>query len=232
MAGPQTPILDDFERAPENPLRWFDGPNQRWGKMNSSSEEMELVPHSFACSIGAIEAAGGSGNRFSDSIWHESYDNDQECHFQWTGASNCGPQAQLGEGIRGWLCVPGTTYPTPLSGYYFILHNQTGPDAAEIWRYSSGSSVVLVAEEYPIGSFATRPFILCKREGSTLELWTSADNWIDGGVLFATASDGTYSGGRIGCGTQTNTASFQPQIDNFGGGVKKYKPQIYRRPNE
>jgi len=226
MSAPTTPTLDDFERSPENPL----SNGGKWSELAPEWNHLQLASHSFSCSVGAIQTVG-SGGQFGAMVWTETlFGADQEVHCQLTGGSTCGPTAALGEGFRLYLRAQQIGNDSTYDAYELIMHNETGPDTFTIRKIINGAYVGGDLAQVEVGIGGIPRYAMFRIKGTLLEGWSSPDIWATSALVISHTDSSISGAGYIGCGFQTNTSSFRPQIDNFGGGeTVDFIPQIYRR---
>ncbi len=175
MAGPASPLLDDFNRADENPLS--DGGS--WiNKLLTTDVNLKLVSNQVlatsAARCGAYWAAAADSEAFL------------------TVAT-----LPTSDGVGLWLRVihPGTAN---VSGY-MAWYEPSAPSLA-IWRVTNGAFTRIAIQTSP--AFATGDKLWFRASGSSLVLATFHGGvWADQ----LTVTDTTYAGGYIGIFGGANT---------------------------
>lgn len=219
MAVPTTGILDDFERANEDPLD-----NGTWDLIVPGGINMRTASTQPSGYAAQNQASGGSQTtRFYWSA--QSFGSTQEVHVKLSGGADGDPQLALGENYRLMIClqdVGGSNW----DGYQLVIASETGDDHWYIRRVTNGATA---AETSVVQDAVYWKRVLFKTDGSTVEGWGSNDDWASS-TLVISRSDSTYTSGYIGMGIQSNTTATQPQFDEYGGGDPvEFIPQIYRR---
>ena len=211
-----TGLLDDFNRADENPLSG--GGN--WAFNQYVSDPLQL---------GSNAAIGSVPSNFQGSYWTPgAFSGDMEV---WGTVSG-----DAGENNSGWLMGFGKDLdsPTTNDGYYFQIRNPVGSPHANIFRVDNNveTSLAGLPDEYLP---AAGDKLLFRRVGNALEAWYSTDggaNWnvyFDG---FGPFNDTTYMTDlNVWIGVDNGSSSTPGWNDVGGGEPIEFMPQEYRRLN-
>lgn len=205
----QTPLLDDFQRADENPLS-FGG---KWSGVNGSG--LRLLSN-------AAQDPGSSGGGLlsvRQSYWNvTSWSGDVEV---W--AYPCGLVSPF---QQGWLLGLASSI-SPFSGYTMRWSDEVGNSAIQTRKWNAGSNTVL--QDYRgVGNALPNDtpdnVLLMRTSGSAVELWWSQDfgaSW----TKVTSVTDNTYRTGLYG----VIGLNGSPDWCGFGAGqpVPGF-PQIYR----
>jgi len=195
-----TPLLDDFDRANENPLSG--GGN--WAKADASSQGIQLLNNKVTL------AAGGLA-RYE---WTPAaVDGDVEVWARYAGAGmDDGAAAEL-------VIVTDVGGSNQVDGYALRAVNTFGGAGWQIRRLQNWSATVIASAPFgPGGISDAGQLVLFRRSGTALEGWRS----LDGGATWAreiTVTDATYTANlHVGLGFSIALAS-SPSWDDFGGGA-------------
>lgn len=208
-----TGLLDDFNRADENPLSG--GGN--WAQVDSTTFPNQMRNLSNL-------AAGQAFLTISASYWTPgTFTGDMEVWGQCAGST---------DNNEGWILglfhdVGGAGV---VDGYRAGWFQSVGPDTLQIRRIDNGSTTLISTTnaEIPVGD----DVILFRTVGGDLEMWLSTDdgaNWTNQ----VTHADSTYRTDlRLAIATSAAGEGFDPKFLGFGGGVEQeeeFIPQMYRR---
>lgn len=231
--SPTSAMLDNFERAAEDPLS-FGG---KWSALYPGAGQLRVTAPvgCLSAGIGAADAPG-SGSRTVVGIWTDStFAADQEVAVWVLGGGGCGPTLAIGEDYRLYARVKDLGVGT-WDLYEAIMANTSGNDTAYIRRYVNGGLSASWQQDIGIGGAIAYKQLLFQVTGTgatvSLKLYGSNDEWATSTLIHSVNdSDGARltNSGYVGIGTSTNTTFGQPQFDNFVGGEGNVnRPQIYR----
>lgn len=208
MAFPTTGILDNFNRADENPL-------------------------STAGNIGApiFTVASGGPQSFklvSNAIQDDSLaDGGGSAQMYWDGAT-FGPGIEVyvklvtpwqNNSSDFWFWVAGNAENTTgLDGYQAVVYYSAGTWFYTIWRYDNnvGTELTPSAEAGPTLADGDQIGIELSGGTFTYKYKTAAGSWGDASGV-STRSDSTYTSGHIGISKGFNDTT--TSLDDFGGGT-------------
>lgn len=198
-----TLILDDFNRANENPVAY------PWIHSTNWDLAMELN-NNF------IRSPSNDPNNQAFSYWSgEPFSGDIESWGECVGNANLHDSFYFG-----------LVTADPQNGYTCRMANTPGDDFWVLRRMDNGVSSILATGTVE-GLPAQPNLCLMQISGSVISCYVSTDagaNW----TLKVSASDSTYRTDLFaGFGGQG-----APGWDNIGGGPPDELPQIYRRPTE
>lgn len=205
MAFPTTGILDNFNRANENPLSTAG----QWGApiFTGTLQTMKLV--SNAIQDDSLADGGGSGQAYIDST---NYGPGIEVYVKlitpWQNNSS-----------DFWFWVAGNAENTTgLDGYQPYVYYSAGTWFYTIWRFDNnvGTELTPSAEAGP--TFADGDQIGIELSGGTFtfKYKTAAGSWGNASGV-STRSDSTYTSGHIGISKGFNDTT--TSLDDFGGGT-------------
>ncbi|MEK7424998.1 MAG: fibronectin type III domain-containing protein, partial [Actinomycetota bacterium] len=183
------PVLDDFNRANENPLS--DGGKWGNGVVGSTETGLNVVSNELACSKTTTCTAWRS---------NAQYGPDAEV---WT---RVGTLPGVGNAVRLYvrLQTPGSS---AVDGYMLLYSQLSGTDQVVLYRITNGAlaAVLTVNQELAAGDR-----LLLRAKGSTLEAWRrDTSSWSRLGVV----NDSTYGvAGYAGIGLRGTTG----RLDDFG----------------
>lgn len=194
LQGPTTNVLDNFNRATEDPLfQWG-----HWeGSVDGAGPTLEVLGNA---------AGHNEGSTAGDSYRPATVSGDSEAHATLSDVpGNNAPMylyLHLGDlGGAGW------------DGYRLRIERwvSTTPDTVAIQKVSNGTATTLVSSSLAGPSdLQTGDGYLLRRSGSALTLWRrNAGTWSQ---LLST-SDSAYGSGRIGLGVADDSGRW----DDFGG---------------
>jgi hypothetical protein len=191
MAFPTTGILDDFNRADENPLS-FGG---KWAARAGTASDSQLQIISNVVAWGA--AAGALGSRY----WADSTFG-PDCEVYATVTTLSGTAADY---VRMWLRLD-TPGASAENGYMMQWSNDA--NGCRIFKENTRESYTQLAQA-AAARFTTNDQIGFEAIGTALTVYKN-------GVSVLTITDATHAGaGNIALGIRNNVT----RLDNFGGGT-------------
>lgn len=201
--------LDDFARAPENPLQY------PWVKADATPWAVNMFLDSSSRIIGVA----------GDSM------------YAYTGASATGDMEVWGIPIvsaditEAWrmALLKDVGSSGAADGYAMRLAYLIGDEQLTINRVSNGGQTT-IANVNVAGVDNPPAYMMLRLIGSAVEAWfgDASHNW----TLMTSATDSTYRDdlhGCLGCASDDGTG---PGWDAFGATTEDDLVQIYRRPNE
>jgi len=210
MPFPQPPILDDFERANEDPV-------SQGGQWNTSGTNI-VGQTRLRVSGGDLDAGATAGTRSSFRIADMGPD---------VAMSLQVPSIPDNTGnLKLWLAFDVDADPTTPNGYGVrVVGTATSLDW-NIMRWDASVEVVLVSSiGYGLDVNDNVGFV---RRGDTLEAWHSLEATPTTWVQVLSTTDSTYSG-QIGKLVVSLRRTFV-EVDNLGGStLEEFITQIYRR---
>lgn len=190
MAFPTTPVLDNFNRANENPLS---GGGNWLGPLFGSGPQLLLASNQVDT---AVSEQRGS------SYWSASFAADQEVY--------CDVPAI--EQVVGLSFRQVNTGGATRSGYHVEVVSLSGPGNILVSRTDNDSDTALGVSMS--ANLNASDGIGVSIVGSTISVYTKiSGTW----SLLGTRTDSTYTSGGV-VGIDTSTFGPSGQIDNFGGG--------------
>ena len=167
--NPQTPVLDDFNRADHSPLsagNWLD-----FGLGGFTVFNHQAMPVDAAINVNA---------------WDQSFAADQEVYFTVTGKPAINNFSSLGALLR--------FNPNNYNGYLVTLVPQSGVDTIRIWRLTGGYVTQLGGDIYQ--AWETGDRILVKAVGNVISVYFDQGAGLE---LLASRNDTAHvHGGHIG----------------------------------
>lgn len=194
--GPVNGVLDDFNRADENPL------------VTTGMWENEIdLDGNVPCRIisnALVHQVSGDGTCYTDA----TYGPPSECFF-----SIPDDGGSTGNYAGCYIRVVDAGGNTPDGYHGRWINNSTGTDSAEIYRMDDGGDTLIAgpfSQEFSAGDR-----LLLRGIGATICLdYYNGATWSELGCV--SGGDSTYSAaGRIGAGTNTQNIP----LDDFGGGT-------------
>lgn len=205
-----TGLLDDFNRADENPLSG--GGN--WAFNQFLSNQLKLASNT---------AVGIDASTFQGSYWTPStFSDDMEV---WGTVSG-----DAGENNTGWLLgfMKEMDGATTADGYYFQIRNPVGAWTADIQRVANDvPTAIKVYAEPP--SLLAGHLLLMQRVGDDLTVYHSEDGGANWTAYGTPVTDTTYMTGLgVFIGVDNGTSSLPGWTDVGGGEPIEFVPQIMR----
>jgi hypothetical protein len=203
-----TVILDDFNRAAEDPILppWYQATTSFGSnpcRLSGNAIGGRVFPPTSSVSYWATESYNGD---------------DAEV---WATAMGSAPQAE------GWrMGLMHDMGGASIDGYQCLMHNGVGPDTWFIRKMTNATfyTMASVVHALPIGGVE---MCLMRCKGTQVEVWSSVDagaNW----TLIVSATDSTYRTDLYAALGSTGKAC---GWDNFGAGatLNPWVPQYIRR---
>lgn len=190
--GPTTPLVDTFNRPPENPV----SQGGRWSASAINGGQRLQVANALLQSTGTTGSAFRVGNQ----------DPDMEAHV------SIAVSPQNGNGIVLFVTLQdvGTA---AWDGYGLRIYKQIGGYLWQLYKYTNGSGAPIGTQSWN-GIPLSGDRILLRRAGSSLQAWHyTSGTW----TLRLSASDGSFFGGRIGLQIIDGGYGGVPVLDDFGG---------------
>lgn len=202
----QSGSLDDFQRAPENPLS--DGGN--WS--STASDTALWVPCNLTTGFHAT-CPGGSVS--SDSFWQaDTFDRSAGTIEVWgLMGGGGGGAAGTSWAIDFWQNAGGAS---AVDGYRVREENAGGPAYTALYRVDN-ANFIGIAPAGPSAGGDGNLLLLRLFSDGTIEVWGGGPG--SAGVLLISTTDNTYTGAfNPAIGIRDNSASSLPFFTDFGGG--------------